>query len=424
MTQTKNQSTPQSPHPLDSIPADVRWLLRSVWDRIPETQQKKLKESLPLIPQDSTAGLKKLYELGEAHLRMAFGQQHRVAIVGPANVGKSTLFNQLIRSGEQPAAVSPVPGTTITNQTASAALFQLIDTPGVDAVGTPGQNEREEALRAAGEADFLVILFDAIQGVKTPQQAMFEDLKKMGKPFLAALNKMDLISKRDRDAVVHTAAHNLGLQPGDLLPISALEDDGVGALLLTIAGSEPALLTALGDALPEYRGRLAWQATLRAATSASVVALTPIPIIDFLPLAAIQGLLVLTIGRIYRYKITPARAKELLGTLGLGYVGRVLFYELTRLGGPPTWIISVAIAASMTILVGYSAMLWFEKGEKLTTARARELLKSITRQLVERLKSRGKKRPRRKKFAKSIQETLEDLNLGEIFSDPEREEED
>lgn len=424
MTQTENGETTISSNPLlEEFPADVRWLIRSVWDRLPEQRRQKLLDLLPLIPQDTTAGLKKLYELAEDHLSMTFGRRHRVAIVGPANVGKSTLFNQMIREGELPAAVSPVPGTTVKNQSGTTSLFQLIDTPGADAAGATGQQERAEALQAAAEADFLIILFDAIQGIKTSEQALFEELKQLGKPYLVALNKMDLIGKRDREAVVHTAAHNLALQPAELFPLSALNEEGIAPLLLNIAKSEPALLAALGDALPSYRGRLAWQATLRSASTAGLVALTPIPFIDFIPLAAVQGLLVLAIGRIYRYKITPARATELLGSLGMGYISRMLFYELTKLGGPPTWVISVALASATTVLVGYSAMLWFEKGEKLTRPRAQALLKSLVRQLINRLNPLGRSRPGRRKLAEILQESMRDfesIKLGEEQSAEEK----
>ncbi len=411
----ENNSGDSAAFYLKDLPAEVRWLAESVWGRLPEARQKQLVELIPILPKDSTAGLKKLYELGEDHLRMAFGQRHQVAIVGPANVGKSTLFNQMIRSGEKTAAVSPVPGTTTVNQLGSGGLFNIVDTPGADAVGSRGDREREMALEAAGSADFLVILFDAIQGIKSTEQALFNHLKGLGKPYLVGLNKIDLLKKRDRDAVLYTAAHNLGLQPNEVIPLSALKAEGVPRLLLTIAKTEPALLAALGEALPAYRGRLAWQATLRAASSAAIVALTPIPIVDFLPLVTIQTLLVLAIGRIYQYKLTPARAAELMGTMGLGYLGRALFYELTKLGGPPAWIVSVAIAAAMTVLVGYSAMMWFEKGEKITAAQGRHLLKLLTQQIIKRLNPFGRRRPGKEALSDTLQESLEAEEIAQEF---------
>jgi GTPase SAR1 family protein len=53
-----------------------------------------------------------LLKLATGQLKMAFGRKHRVVIVGPTNVGKSTLYNQLVRRKEDQADVSPLPGTT------------------------------------------------------------------------------------------------------------------------------------------------------------------------------------------------------------------------------------------------------------------------------------------------------------------------
>jgi small GTP-binding protein len=73
------------------------------------------------------------------------GDKRRVTIVGPANVGKSTLYNQLIRNAAGRAEVSAVPGTTRVSQTADAGLFAVVDTPGADAVGGVGEVEKERA---------------------------------------------------------------------------------------------------------------------------------------------------------------------------------------------------------------------------------------------------------------------------------------
>ena len=103
-------------------------------------------------------------------------KKNRVAIVGPANVGKSTLFNQFTQNKVDLAEVGPLPGTTRANHLADAGLFSIIDTPGADAVGEVGENERREALYAAGEADFLIIMFDAIQGIKQTELELYRHL--------------------------------------------------------------------------------------------------------------------------------------------------------------------------------------------------------------------------------------------------------
>lgn len=393
------------------FPTEVRWLLKEGWETLSDERRAQLTKLLPSLAGSSSSGLMRLFELGQEHVQMAFGDKHDVAIVGPTNVGKSTLYNQLIREKGDRAEVSPVPGTTKVNQTADAGLFAIVDTPGVDAVGEQGARERAEAMSGAEAADFLIILFDAVQGVKQTELELFRELTSLGKPYVVALNKMDLVGRRQRKTVLSQAAANLGLNLEDVIPIQAEKGEDLEQILLAIVKSEPALMAALGQSMPAYRSRLAWQAIFRSASTSAVVALTPIPILDFLPLAAVQGMLVLSIGRIYNYKLTPRRASELIGSLGLGYLGRMMFYELVKLGGPPTWIIGSAVAASTTIVVGYASMLWFDKGEKLTVGKSRELSRAIAKQLIGRLGRLGKKRPGKQTLSDEMSEALKEIDI-------------
>src|SRR5688572_25695276 len=119
------------------FPAEARQALRIVWDSLPATTRKDMVALTPTLSGD-LAKLRKLMALARTQLEMAFGYKHNVAIVGPANVGKSTLYNQFIQSKADKAAVSPVPGTTRENQEAETGLFTVVDTPGADAVGEVG----------------------------------------------------------------------------------------------------------------------------------------------------------------------------------------------------------------------------------------------------------------------------------------------
>src|SRR6185295_18618518 len=207
-------------------------------------------------------------------LRMVTGDKRRVAIVGPANVGKSTLYNQLLRNAADRAEVSAVPGTTRVSQTADAGLFAVVDTPGADAVGAVGEAEKERALSAARGADFLVIVFDAIQGIKRAEQELFHELQALEVPHVVVLNKIDLVTgARERERVVEAAARNLGLTPDEVVPCFAKDGKQVERVLLAIAKAEPEIVAALGAALPEYRRMLAWSATKKAGGTAAAIAL-------------------------------------------------------------------------------------------------------------------------------------------------------
>ncbi|MBL8095208.1 MAG: 50S ribosome-binding GTPase [Anaerolineales bacterium] len=403
---------------LKEFPDDTRRQLTTAWGALPAPMQQELSSAAKLLPGD-LARWRLLLDLALPNFQIAFADKRSIAIVGPANVGKSTLYNQLVRKREDKAEVSPVPGTTRVNQEADAGLFRIVDTPGADAVGDLGEQEKSRALQAAEQADFLIVVFDAIQGIKRTEQELFDELHALGKPLVAVLNKADLLSSRDLKPVLERTAANLRLEQSQVVPISARTGHNLDDLLLAIAKAEPGLLAALGRALPAYRWRLAWTAITGAATTSAVIALTPLPVLDVIPLLAVQSSLVLGVARIYNYELTPARARELAVTFGLGFLGRTLFQELSKLGGPPGWALSAAVAAGTTVVMGYAAATWFERGEKLTGESLKRLTKAVTDTVLDSLRNFGKKRPDRATLQERIRETLERSEMGETFEKEE-----
>ena len=396
---------------LKEFPTGSQDKLKRTWDDLPPPVQKELQGSLARLPGDLTLW-RMLINLAFTQYKIAFGEKQSVAIVGPANVGKSTLYNQLIHSKADRAEVSPVPGTTRVNREADAGLFAIVDTPGADAVGAVGETEKEHALAAAERADLLLVVFDASHGIRRSEQELFKDLTALGKPHVVVLNKMDLV-RRDTAKVIGQAAANLGLQPEQIVPIAAKDGKNVERVLVAVAKSEPEIVAALGRALPEYRWRLAWTAITGAASTTAVIALTPLPIVDVIPLLAVQSSLVLGIARIYDYKITPERAKELAVTFGLGFLGRTLFQELSKLGGPPGWMLSAAIASSTTVVMGYAAIVWFERGEKLTGESLKQITKGLTDYMLQSLRNLGQRKPSKKSLQESVAEALEKSPLAQ-----------
>lgn len=397
---------PDTPQPRKTIPTKSSAPITRVLDQLPDAEREGLKEVFRGIPLDKNP-FNMLLDLAVIQYKMAFGRNKQVAIVGPANVGKSTLFNQIIDNKKDKAEVGPVPGTTRINQVADAGLFAIVDTPGADAVGYVGEKERDLAFEAASQADFLILMFDAIQGVKQTELDLYQDLTKMKKPYLIVLNKIDL-ARRHKEDVINKAALNLGIEPEAIIPISALKGEGVSKILMTIASSDPELLIALGQALPHYRWKLAWRSIVTASSLSAAIALTPLPIIDFIPLVVTQTTMMITIARIYNYRITFKRAKELIATFGLGMLGRLFFQQLSKAGGIPGWLLSSAIATSMTLVMGYTSVLWFDKGEQLTQERIKQLGKKLTQEILLSLKNVFKKKPSKKNMQQTIIDILEE----------------
>jgi small GTP-binding protein len=400
---------------LKQFPPIVQTKVREIWEALGPEEKASFQSLLVGFPSD--AGLVKIIvKSSTAQIRQAFGNKHRVVIVGPTNVGKSTLYNQLVQNKRDQAVVSPLPGTTTENQQADAALFTVVDTPGADAVGRAGEQQKDLALSAAGDADFLVMVFDAIQGIKKTEQELFKELSALKKPFVVVLNKIDLVPRNNLQAVISNAAQNLDLEPDQIVPIVAKDGKNLGKVLLAVAATEPGMVAALGRALPEYRWQLAWQTTVRAASISAAIALTPLPVIDFIPLVVTQSIMVVSIARIYNYKITTKRASELAATFGLGFLGRTLFQQFSKMGGLPGWLLSAAIAASTTVVMGYAAVRWFEKGEKLSAEALKKLTQGVTTTLLDTLKGFGKHKPSQKALQQSITNSLENSPLTESHS--------
>jgi GTP-binding protein Era len=401
---------------IKKLPPEVQATMRRFLETLPPGERESILSLFKGIPSEAGM-LRTLLNLSISQMRQAFGSKERVAIVGPANVGKSTLYNQFVQQKEDKAAVSPIPGTTRVNQQADAGLFSVIDTPGADAVGEVGEQERSRAFEAARGADFLIIMFDAIQGVKKAEQELFQYLTSLNKPFIVVLNKIDLV-KRDQEPVIEKVAVNLKINREQIIPVAAKDGQNLSQVLMAIAATEPQMIAALGRALPEYRLQLAWRTIVSAASISAAIALTPLPIIDFAPLLITQSVMVLGIARIYNYKITLQRARELVVTFGLGYLGRTLFQELSKFGGIPGWLLSAAIAASTTAVMGYASAVWFERGEKLSNETINQMTKTITQYLLNSLKNLGKRRPNKDTLQKSIEASLEKTNIKDVGKEP------
>jgi GTP-binding protein Era len=394
---------------LKEFPPRTREKVKAAWDALPKPVQDELESVLKALPINPQL-LRRLIDIALSQYKTVSGKKNKIAIVGPANVGKSTLYNHLIRSKTDQAEVGPLPGTTRTNQEADAGFFSIIDTPGADAVGDVGEIEKQHALAGARQADFLIIVFDAIQGVKKTEQELFEELAEFDKPFLVVLNKIDLV-KRSENRVIAKAASTLNLEPSQILATNAKDGKNIEHVVMAIAKIDPETIAALSRALPEFRWQLAWSAIVRSAITAGLIGAVPIPFVDFAPLVAVQGAMVLSIARIYQYKITLERAKELVVTFGLGFLGRTLFQQLSKLGGVPGNILSAAIAASTTAVMGYASIVWFQKGEKLTSEALQKMTKDITDILLKSFKNLGKSRPSKTALQQAIQNGLENSTL-------------
>ena len=175
-----------------------------------------------------------------------------VAIVGRPNVGKSTLFNRLIKRRD--AIVDAVSGVTRDRHYGKSDWngkeFSLIDTGGYS-VGSDDVFEeeiRKQVQLAIDEADMIVFVVDVEDGITPMDEEVANLLRQVNKPLFMAVNKVDN-AMRVGNAVEF---YNLGL--GDYHTISSVNGSGTGDLLDAIAEAIPnhEVADEASDELPRF----------------------------------------------------------------------------------------------------------------------------------------------------------------------------
>ncbi|CAL1239880.1 ribosome biogenesis GTPase Der [Candidatus Methylocalor cossyra] len=159
-----------------------------------------------------------------------------VALVGRPNVGKSTLFNYLTKTRD--ALVADYPGLTRDRQYGRVRRGQrdyyVVDTGGmVEPEAALEQQAMRQVQYALEEADVVLFLVDARDGLQSGDAVIAARLRRIGKPVVLAANKAER-------AEVATAAgefHALGL--GSPYPIAAAHGSGIDALLDAVEARLP-----------------------------------------------------------------------------------------------------------------------------------------------------------------------------------------
>jgi tRNA modification GTPase len=153
-----------------------------------------------------------------------------VALVGPPNVGKSSLLNAL--SGVDRAICSPVPGTTRDMLSAPLELRRcetmLVDAAGLGRTDTALDRQAHAlACKIASEADVLVFVVDLAAEPPAPQFELLAGLPERRGTVVYVANKVDLLTREE----IGVRCEGLRVQRGELIwPVSAVTGAGLDRL--------------------------------------------------------------------------------------------------------------------------------------------------------------------------------------------------
>lgn len=159
-----------------------------------------------------------------------------IAIVGRPNVGKSTLFNRIMR--KRLAVVEDIPGITRDRLYGNAEwddkLFIVVDTGGFQSAPDEDimNQVKQQALYAVEEADIIIMLMDSESGLTPLDIELNNALRPYNKQTFYAVNKID--GPRKEKALYDF--YSMGV---DLMPVSAIDGYGFEYLMDTVTASIP-----------------------------------------------------------------------------------------------------------------------------------------------------------------------------------------
>lgn len=154
---------------------------------------------------------------------------YTIAIIGRPNVGKSSLFNRLLR--KRKAITHDRPGVTRDRLEGQAVLAGrpviLVDTGGLTLEDPKGLelDVVEQARRAVAAANVVLLIVDGREGLTSEDQRVAALLRTSGKPVLVVVNKVD---SGEKEALYTADFHALGM---NLAPVSAEHGFGIRTMV-------------------------------------------------------------------------------------------------------------------------------------------------------------------------------------------------
>ncbi|MFN8472201.1 MAG: DUF697 domain-containing protein [Anaerolineae bacterium] len=274
----------------------------------------------------------------------------KIALVGLAGVGKSTLYNRL-RGWE----VSPIVASESDSGEENLGVFHLIDLP---AAG-PGATTGSDGLGPAGpdltDVNLIVFVLDASVGVRPQEYAWLGSLRSEGYSVVAVLNKVDLIVN-DGASLQKTVEERIGMR---VIAMSAQDDADVADRLIRAAlRARPEVALALGRDLPKIRRMAAQSVILRAALWSALAGASPLPVVDLALQVTMQQRMLMRLGTIYNEPLGDLG--DLVGPVATLTIVRLIVMTALKLVPVIGWIVSGVLSGVATLTVGWALTMHYE----------------------------------------------------------------
>lgn len=218
-------------------------------------------------------------------------------------------------------------------------------------------------------ADIILFFMQAGTNVDPEQINAFRKIRKLGKPTLVVLNKIDTIRTDEIPVLLEDLKKRLDNFPY-IIPISATKGTNIRLLSDTIVGilrarGKDLLFLKLSDHKEEQVKQWIRDATIAAASIGAL----PIPGSDIIPLTALQVALCLKIAYIYNCKVTKGDVMHLISSTITGMVGKTVFRNVIKalgdfmvVGSLATSAVAAIVAGAMTYGLGWAANAYYKSG--------------------------------------------------------------
>lgn len=168
------------------------------------------------------------------------GERIHIGLFGRRNAGKSSIINAI--TGQDLAIVSDIEGTTTDPVLKSMELLPLgpvviIDTPGLDDIGTLGALRIRKAYQMLNKTDIALLVIDSSLGITEADLQILKQIQKKDIPYLVVLNKCELANDTLNALICTLSACQV--DPKSIISVSTAEKIHIHELKERIAALAP-----------------------------------------------------------------------------------------------------------------------------------------------------------------------------------------